>query len=145
MDSFDHGRSHFTISCCLDASSVHLRHAKFLKDMISRIFRPFGYSHSCYPLMRQILRFLVAFRQRVQCVVPLHQILTLQHKQFTRSDVTKSADIDFILFWAVFTPVYEDLCFIYQHYWNHVISSYHFPQHFTIFFWLYPLNLHLNS
>ena len=46
--------------------------------------------------MGQILQFLVVFRQRAQRVLHVHQILTFQHKQATRSDVTKSVEIDFI-------------------------------------------------
>ena len=46
--------------------------------------------------MGLISRFLAAFRQRVQRVLHAHQILTFQHKEATRSDVTKSVEIDFI-------------------------------------------------
>ena len=46
--------------------------------------------------MGQILRILVAFRQRAQRVLHVHQILTLQHKQAMSTAVTKSVEIDFI-------------------------------------------------
>ena len=46
--------------------------------------------------MGMILRFLVAFRQRVQRVLHVNQKVTLQHKQARRSDVTNSEEVDFI-------------------------------------------------
>ena len=46
--------------------------------------------------MGLILRFLFAFRERAQRALHVHQILTLQHEQDTRTDVTKSIEIDFI-------------------------------------------------
>ena len=45
--------------------------------------------------MGMILRFLVAFRQRVQRVLHVNQKVTLQHKQARRSDVTNSEEVDF--------------------------------------------------
>ena len=46
--------------------------------------------------MGQILQFLAAFRQRASRPLHVHQILTLQRKQATRTDVRKSLQIDFI-------------------------------------------------
>ena len=67
--------------------------AKQTTKVISSIF---GHSHSCYPLRGQILRFLIPFRQRAQRVLHVHLIVSLQHEHVTRSNVTKSLEIDFI-------------------------------------------------